>query len=99
MKFKVAAEMKRVLAYGGIILWYDFMYNNPINPDVRGVAAKEIRHLFSGFEISLHRITLAPPIARKIPPKILPVLYPVIALIPFLRTHYLGIFKKLKSSS
>lgn len=94
MKRQIATEMSRVLRPGGAVLWYDFMYNNPRNPDVRGVKAGEIRSLFPGFEIHLRRITLAPPIARCLPESLLPVLYPLLAAIPPLRTHYLGLFIK-----
>jgi len=94
MKQQIAREMGRVLRPRGAVLWYDFKYNNPRNPDVRGVKASEIRLLFSGFDIYLHLVTLAPPIARCLPHALLPVLYPVLAAIPMLRTHYLGLFVK-----
>ena len=94
MRRQVAAEMSRVLRRGGAVLWYDFMYDNPRNPDVRGVSAKEIRALFPGFEINLHRITLAPPIARRLPDRFLPILYPLLSAILLLRTHYLGLLIK-----
>jgi len=94
MKQEIAAEMSRVLRPGRAVLWYDFMYSNPRNPDVRGVKAAEIRSLFPGFEIHLHRITLAPFIARRLPESLLPVLYPLLAAIPLLRTHYLGLLVK-----
>ena len=94
MKRQIASEMTRVLRPGGSVLWYDYFYNNPSNPDVRGVKAKEIRSLFPDFEINLRPITLAPPIARRIPNALLPGLYPLLAALPFLRTHYLGIFTK-----
>lgn len=31
---------------GGGVLWYDFAYNNPRNPNVRGVPLREVRALF-----------------------------------------------------
>ena len=31
---------------GGIILWYDFTFDNPKNKDVKGIPLKEIRELF-----------------------------------------------------
>jgi len=91
---KVAAEMDRVLRGGGVILWYDFMYNNPSNPNVRGVKKKELRALFPGFALHLRRITLAPPLARWLPGAILPVLYPLLNATLLLRTHYLGLLIK-----
>ena len=94
MKQQAAKEMGRVLKAGGAILWYDFLFDNPRNPDVKGIRAREIRELFPGFEITLRKITLAPPIARKIPLGSLPTLYPLLGALPFLRTHYLGLFVK-----
>src|SRR5437660_723540 len=41
-----AAEMQRVLAPAGAILWYDFRYPSPFNRDVRPVRLREIRTLF-----------------------------------------------------
>ena len=49
-----------VLRSDGSILWYDFHVNNPRNPDVRRVTNNDIRDLFSGCSVELHRITLAP---------------------------------------
>ena len=94
MKKQVAGEMNRVLRRGGAVLWYDFIYNNPHNPDARGVKAKEIRALFPGFAVDLHRITLAPPIARRLPERFLAVLYPTLSAILPLCTHYLGLLTK-----
>ena len=34
---KLADRMWALTKPGGGILWYDFIYNNPRNPDVRGV--------------------------------------------------------------
>ncbi len=90
----VAGEMDRVLRPGGGVLWYDFMYDNPSNPDVRGVPVGEIRQLFPGYEIDLRRITPAPPLIRRIPRRLLPILHPLLASIPPLCTHYLGWFVK-----
>ena len=64
----VAREMRRVLASGGALLWYDFRYNNPQNPNVRGIAPREIRELFPDCSVELERVTLAPPIARRLVP-------------------------------
>ena len=46
MRKRIASEMKRVFRENGMILWYDFLYNNPSNPDVRGVRKAEIKQLF-----------------------------------------------------
>ncbi len=73
---------------GGGVLWYDFIYNNPSNPDVRGIPVRRVRALFPGGEVTVRRVTLAPPIARALC-RIHPALYSVANLMPFLRTHVL----------
>ncbi len=94
MKRRIAAEMSRVLRPGGAVLWYDFAYNNPRNPDVRGIGSYEIAELFPGFRNRIRRVTLAPPLARFIPVSLLPVCYPLASAVPFLRTHHLGLLRK-----
>jgi len=93
MARNVAYEVRRVLKPGGAVLWYDFRYNNPSNPNVRGMTKRGIRLLFLGFDIWLRTITLLPPLARRLGP-LTPVLYPVLAAVPPLRTHYLGLLVK-----
>ena len=61
----IAQEMIRVLRPRGFIIWYDFFYN-PYNPQTRGVRIREIRNLFPDCQIDYKRITLAPPISRKL---------------------------------
>lgn len=97
MKNAVAAEMRRVLRPGGAILWYDFSYDNPKNADVKGVKRREIAELFPGYTLRIKRITLAPFLARRIPSSILPVLYPLLSMMPFLSTSYLGLLIKPKT--
>jgi len=93
-KRNIAKEMLRVLKPSGIILWYDFFMNNPKNPDVRGVKKKEIYELFPNCKIYLKRITLAPPLVRLIAPRSFLICY-LLGKLPLLKTHYLGVIKKL----
>ena len=67
VKANLAREMLRVLKPGGMILWYDF-WLNPTNPQTRGIRPFEIRRLFPGCRFEFHRITLAPPLARRLVP-------------------------------
>ncbi len=68
VKTNLAHEMFRVLRKpNGTILWYDF-WLNPTNPQTKGIRAKEIHSLFPGCVFDLRRITLAPPIARRLVP-------------------------------
>lgn len=93
MRSAIAAEMLRVLSPGGAIIWYDFFVNNPWNTAVRGVGAAEIRTLFPGCHVSLHRVTLAPPLARRIVPRSWTVAH-VISRLRLLNTHYAGIIRR-----
>lgn len=85
---ELAARMWHWVKPGGGILWYDFIYNNPANPDVRGVPVKRVRQLFPEGEMTVRRITLAPPISRRVC-RIHPNIYHVFNAIPLLRTHVL----------
>ena len=93
VKQAIASEMIRVLAPGGRILWYDFSFNNPKNPDVRGIGKQEIRSLFPNLEMKVKRITLAPPLGRKIAP-MSPVLYYLLSRVRPLCTHLLSLMRK-----
>ena len=63
---KLADRMWALAKPGGGVLWYDFIYNNPRNPDVRGVPLQRIRELFPHGKIHHWKITLAPPISRRV---------------------------------
>lgn len=89
----VAREIQRVLAPGGRFLWYDFMFNNPKNPDVRGMKRGEIKRLFPGYRMVGRRIILAPPLGRIVARISYPV-YHLLAQIRPLCTHYLCILEK-----
>jgi SAM-dependent methyltransferase len=84
----LAAKMWSLARVGGGVLWYDFVYDNPSNPDVRGMPMREIRRLFPGRRIVARRLTLAPPISRRVTAWS-PKFYTALASLPFLRTHLL----------
>jgi SAM-dependent methyltransferase len=93
VKREIATEMLRVLKPDGLILWYDFRYNNPRNPNVRGIESKEIRSLFPDCTVTLEKVTLAPPVARRVV-SVSWLAALMLEKVPFLRTHYLGVIKK-----
>lgn len=97
MKKAVAAEMLRLLKPGGVVIWYDFLFDNPRNASVRGIRAREIRSLFPECTVKLKRITLAPPVARRLVP-LSWILALVLEKMAFFNTHYLGIICKRNSS-
>lgn len=85
---RLAAVMWRWTRPGGAVLWYDFTFDNPRNPDVRGVPLARVRALFPEGRIDAHRVTLAPPIARRLC-RVHPSLYTLFNALPLLRTHLL----------
>ena len=93
MKRQIAREIDRVLAPGGKLLWYDFVFNNPANPDVRGIRLAEVRQLFPGFSMTSRKITLAPPLGRAIG-RLGPAIYYFASSFRFLCTHYLCLLEK-----
>jgi SAM-dependent methyltransferase len=92
-KRKIAAEMSRVLKSGGHIVWYDFFLNNPWNRNVRGVGKREIRNLFPECRSNFERITVAPPLTRRMG-ALARVLYPALASVKVCSTHYLVFLEK-----
>jgi ubiquinone/menaquinone biosynthesis C-methylase UbiE len=89
----VAAEAWRVLKPGGAVIWYDFRVGNPGNRSVRGMTKRDIASLFPDCAMDLRSLTLLPPLARRFG-RATAVLYPLLARVPMLRTHYLGLLFK-----
>lgn len=86
---QLADAMWRWVKPGGAVLWYDFTVDNPRNVDVRGVPLARVRALFPQATIEARRVTLAPPIARRVC-RVHPALYTVFNSLPVLRTHLLA---------
>lgn len=86
---RLAARLWAWLKPGGAVIWYDFAVDNPRNPDVRGVPVARVRQLFPQAEFEVHRVTLAPPLARAAC-RLHPSLYTVLNAVPWLRTHRLA---------
>jgi ubiquinone/menaquinone biosynthesis C-methylase UbiE len=87
-KIKLAEKMWQWVKPGGGILWYDFIYNNPSNKDVKGVSLAEVKKLFKVKKLYYKKLTLAPPVAR-IVTKVHPFLYYFFNSTYLLRTHLL----------
>jgi len=71
LRRRIAAEMWRVLKPGGMVIVYDFAFDNPRNPAVRGITRRHIRSLFAAPDarFDIRRVTLAPPLARRVAPR------------------------------
>ncbi len=88
-----AREIWRVLRPGGALLWHDFRYPSPGNPNVRPVGRREIVNLFPEAVITIRSTTLAPPLARTLA-RYSMLACEAAALLPFLRTHYAALIRK-----
>ncbi|GAB4367472.1 MAG: class I SAM-dependent methyltransferase [Calditrichia bacterium] len=86
-KKNLAVKMLDMVNPGGMVLWYDFVYDNPKNKEVKGIPRREIKELFSDAgKIKFYSVTLAPPIGRLVGKW-----YNVInTLFPFLKTHVIA---------
>lgn len=77
---------------GGWLACYDFAFDNPANPDVRALPVARVRALWpQAAQARVRWLTLAPPLARRLPPWLLS---PVNTLFPMLRTHRLVLLQK-----
>jgi SAM-dependent methyltransferase len=88
MRRAIASETMRVLRPGGVLIWYDFLWN-PGNRDVRGIRLGELRALYPGCAVDARRVTLAPPLLR-LCARISPTLCRALGAVPWLRSHYLA---------
>jgi ubiquinone/menaquinone biosynthesis C-methylase UbiE len=93
MRWGIAGEIVRVLAPGGALLWYDFAFDNPRNPNVRRVTRRELAALFPSLRGPVRSVTLAPFLARAVAPWSWTVAT-VLEAIPFLRTHLVAVLRR-----
>ncbi|CAH2405811.1 class I SAM-dependent methyltransferase [Mesorhizobium escarrei] len=98
MAENIASEMLRVLKKSGAILWYDLRYPSPRNRSVRAMTRRRISRLFPGTVIQLKSISLLPPLANGLG-RTAPIIYPLLAGIPFLRSHYFGLITATPGAS
>ena len=89
-KQRFATKLLELAKEDGIVLWYDFKYDNPRNPDVKGIGKDEIRRLFAGAgTIEFASVTLAPPLGRRVGRA-----YGLVnGLVPFLRSHLVAVIE------
>ena len=82
----------KLLKPGGMVLVYDFVFNNPSNKDVSKVDFKELASGLPWTKMHSERITLAPPLARRL--EKVPFLIRLLTKFKLLNTHKLGVFIK-----
>lgn len=93
VRARVAREMVRVLACNGAILWLDFFYDNPRNPHVRGIGRRELAELFPACDVRRRRVSLAPPVARRLVPWSWR-LARLMEMTTLLNTHYAAVVRR-----
>ncbi len=86
---RLAARIWDWLRPSGAVVWYDFSFDNPANTHVRGVPMSRVRALFPQAKIEARRVTLAPPIGRRVA-ALHPALWTLLNALPLLRTHRLA---------
>ena len=89
----VAAEIARVVRPGGVFIWYDLRRRSPSNPDVRPFATVDVEGLFPGWDVDARRVTVAPPLARKLG-RLASAVYPLLTRVTVLLTHEAGLARK-----
>ena len=89
METGAAREIARVTRPGGWLVWFDLRYDNPTNPAVHGIDSRRLETLFPGWAQELRSSTVLPPLARRLGPST-PILYPILELVPPLRSHLIG---------
>ncbi|MCC7446402.1 MAG: class I SAM-dependent methyltransferase [Anaerolineae bacterium] len=88
IQINIANEMRRVLCKPqGAVIWYDF-WLNPVNPQTRGLRLAAVKRLFPGAAFTVRKITLAPPLARRLAP-VSWTLCLLLEKLGLLNTHYL----------
>lgn len=90
---RLARKIWSLVRPGGAVLWYDFAYDNPANPDVKAVSRRRLLELFPEASADIHKVTLAPPLARVLC-KLHPKLYPMANTLRILRTHLVAWLQK-----
>ncbi|HEY8489799.1 MAG TPA: class I SAM-dependent methyltransferase [Dehalococcoidia bacterium] len=89
---RIARETLRVLRPGGAVVWYDFVWN-PTNPDVRGLGRREVAALYPGCRVQAQRVTLAPPLSRRLA-RLSWTACRLLEAVPFLCSHELMVIRK-----
>ena len=89
----IAREAMRVLKDDGVILWCDYRIKAPGERQLRTFNKRDLRRMFPGMDIEGSPIHPLPPLLRKVGP-IAPFMCNVIAMLPFIRTHYFATIRK-----
>ena len=81
-----------LLNNGGIVLLYDFVYDNPKNRDVKGISLKHLMQNLPWSECKFNSVTLAPPLSRRLEKATF--LMKILNAVKIFNTHRIGYLKK-----
>ena len=90
---QILAEVRRVLAPGGLFLSYDTRYPNPWNPHTRPLRLRELRSAFVGWPLKIWTLTALPPLVRVFAPVSLRICR-VLEALPVLHSSMLAAVRK-----
>lgn len=88
-------SMLKRLKESGCLIIYDMTVFNYKNPDVNPIKLRWLKSIALNYEIESEKVTLIPPIARAIYLKF-NILYRVMILFPFLKTHRITYIKPIR---
>lgn len=95
LRQQLACHMWDMVAEGGAVLYYDFIFSNPKVTYVKSISLNEIKKLFPNGKFYYKRVTLAPPLGKFVLDIIgSTLLYRLLLAIPLLRTHVMCVIKK-----
>jgi SAM-dependent methyltransferase len=89
---KVMQKCYALLKPDSYLLIYDFVFNNPQNPDVKGISLPFLKQTEKWKKLTFKRVTLAPPIARRLSK--FPFLVNILTRMKVLNTHVIGFLQK-----
>ncbi|MFT6672169.1 MAG: SAM-dependent methyltransferase [Afipia broomeae] len=94
LRNRLATEMWDRTLPGGLLMIFDFRYDNPSNPNVRKVTAQEMTALWPGTEVFRQTGLLLPPLVRRMTGSGFTLAEALTRLFPFLRSHFLLCVRK-----
>lgn len=56
-QLKLASKLWNLVKPNGYFLWYDFIYDNPQNNDVKGISLKRVHELFPNGKVNYRKIS------------------------------------------
>lgn len=94
LRARVAQEMLRVLRPGGWLLWYDAARSRNRDPHFRDVPADEVRSLFPGVPLQLHRLSTHLGLLRRVHAALGPHGMALLEMTGLFKTHLLALGRK-----